>query len=212
MRKFTTFILLFLVLCLSFTEINAQNADIDWLTRINSPTPTALRDYSAFVSKYTELTAVALPVTIGIVSLIKQDDQLLKDALYIGVSLGLATALTYGLKYSINRTRPYDAYPALIDASYRETSPSFPSGNTSISFAMATSLILTYPKWYVAVPGFLWAGSVGYSRMNLGVHYPSDVLAGALLGAGSAYFTHCVNKWFWQKHDNKKLIGLQVYQ
>ncbi|ULT24063.1 phosphatase PAP2 family protein [Sphingobacterium sp. E70] len=41
-----------------------------------------------------------------------------------------------------------------------------------------------YSKWYVVAPSLLWAGSVGYSRMYLGVHYPTDVLAGAVLGLG----------------------------
>jgi undecaprenyl-diphosphatase len=40
----------------------------------------------------------------------------------------------------------------------------------------------SYPKWYIAAPAYLWAGSVGYSRMYLGVHYPSDVFGGAVLG------------------------------
>jgi membrane-associated phospholipid phosphatase len=47
--------------------------------------------------------------------------------------------------------------------------------------------------------------------MNLGVHYPSDVLAGAIVGAGSAYVTYLVNDWFWKKQQNKRLIGLQAY-
>jgi membrane-associated phospholipid phosphatase len=51
------------------------------------------------------------------------------------------------------------------------------------AFALATSLSLSYPKCYIIVPSFAWASSVGYSRMDLGVHYPSDVLAGAIVGA-----------------------------
>ncbi len=87
----------------------------------------------------------------------------------------------------------------------------FPSGHTSLAFAIATSLSLKYPKWYVIAPSYVWACSVGYSRMNLGVHYPSDVLAGAVLGAGSAFLTYKLNEWFWKKQNNKKLIGLQNY-
>jgi len=63
-----------------------------------------------------------------------------------------------------------------------------------MAFATATSLSLEYPKWYVIVPAYTWAGTVGYSRMHLGVHYPSDVLIGALVGAGSAFITHKVNQ------------------
>ena len=92
-----------------------------------------------------------------------------------------------------------------------EQSLSFPSGHTSLAFTTATALSLKYPKWYIIAPSYLWASSVGYSRMNLGVHYPSDVVAGALLGAGSAYVTYIVNDWFWKKQENKKLIGLQAY-
>ena len=205
-RKFTTIILLFCLSCLFYLPTKAQNWDIDFLKKVNSSPSTGLRNYSAFMSNSTYATVVAVPLIIGTTALIQHNDDLLKDALYIGASLGVTTVLTYGLKYSVNRERPYDKYPGLPDVPYPESSASFPSGHTSISFATATALSLKYPKWYVIVPSYAWAVSVGYSRMNLGVHYPSDVLAGAVLGAGSAYLTYKINDWFWKKYDNKKLI------
>ena len=78
-----------------------------------------------------------------------------------------------------------------------------PSGHTSGAFATATALSLKYPEWYVIVPSYLWASSVGLSRMHLGLHYPTDVLAGAVLGAGSAYLTYKVNEWLWDNYDIK---------
>ncbi|HEU4788615.1 MAG TPA: phosphatase PAP2 family protein, partial [Flavobacterium sp.] len=60
---------------------------------------------------------------------------------------------------------------------------------------------------YVIAPSFLWAGAVGYSRMYLGVHYPTDVLAGAIVGSGSAFLCYKLNKWINKKRapHQKKL-------
>ena len=150
---------------------------------------------------------MAVPVVMGTVAFARGDDALLKDAIYVGASLAVNTALTVGLKYAVGRERPYDRYPGVLQVPYPEGSPSMPSGHTSLAFATATSLTLKYPKWYVAVPCYAWACSVGYSRMNLGVHYPTDVLAGAVLGAGSAYVTYLLNEWFWgKKMKDKKII------
>lgn len=88
--------------------------------------------------------------------------------------------------------------PVVSEASY-----SMPSGHTSTAFATATSLSLAYPKWYVVAPSFVWAGAIGYSRMHLGVHYPSDVLAGAIVGSGSAYLTYKANQWINKKRKKK---------
>ena len=211
MCKFTTIILLTVAFFVFSTELKGQNvtnADIALLKSIHQSSSIPV---SQFISNSTTYFAASAPLIMGVTALIEKDDALLKNALYVAASLGVDGVLTYGLKRAIARPRPYSTYPQWISPSTPESSLSFPSGHTSLAFVTATALSLKYPKWYVIAPTYLWAASVGYSRMNLGVHYPTDVLAGALLGAGSAYLTSKVNDWFWKKQEHKKLIGLQVY-
>lgn len=211
MYKITTIILLCIIFLLLSVKTYAQNTDIEILSHINQESSSFLRDYSKLASNTTKVVGLAVPVVIGAVALINQDDDLLKSGIYIAASQLATVALTYSFKLVVDRPRPYITYPDKIVAYDALSSSSFPSGHTSFAFATATSLSIEFPKWYVIAPSYLWACSVGYSRMNLGVHYPSDVLAGALLGAGSAYLTYKLNQWFWKKCDNKKLIGLQTY-
>jgi membrane-associated phospholipid phosphatase len=212
MCKFTTIILLSCAFSIFSPQLSAQNADIELLRSINESSSTGLRQYSSFITNTTPEAVIAVPVIMGTIALIEKNDDLLKNALYVGVSIGVSAGISYSLKYAVNRSRPYLTYPTLnVDPAIYESSSSFPSSHTSVAFATATALSLKYPKWYVIAPSFFWACSVGYSRMNLGLHYPSDVLAGAVIGSGSAYVTYLVSKWYWKKNNNKKLIGLQAY-
>ncbi len=61
---------------------------------------------------------------------------------------------------------------------------SLPSGHTAAAFLMATVLAASFPLWAPLL--FTWAILVGASRLLLGVHYLSDLVAGALLGSGCA--------------------------
>jgi membrane-associated phospholipid phosphatase len=185
------FFLLFIVLNLS---VFSQNIDINILKSIN------LNRNKNFDNTFIGISNSVVPISFGIplgvigTGFIKHDSTLKNKGLYIGASLILAAVITTGLKYTVNRTRPFNTYP-IIDKGMNAGSPSFPSGHTSDAFATATSVSLAFPKWYVITPSFLWACSVGYSRMDLGVHYPSDVLAGATIGAGTAYLCYKANKW-----------------
>ncbi len=96
MRKFTNFILLFSAFSLLSTHISAQNADIELLRTINSSTKTM--DYSRFISNTTTEVAIGVPVIMGAMALIEKDDDLLKNAIYVSVSIGVDGVLTYGLK------------------------------------------------------------------------------------------------------------------
>ena len=121
------------------------------------------------------------------------------------IAIGGSMAMTEILKVIIQRPRPGVTYPNDVFPYKAETSPSFPSGHTTIAFATAANISIRFRKWYVVAPAYLWAASVGYSRMYLGMHYPSDVLAGATVGIGSAYFAHWISKKLFKgKHDESK--------
>lgn len=134
----------------------------------------------------TLVLAPAVPAGLLVGGWLSDDQALLRSGCAVGGSFLIAAALTEGLKFSIRRPRPYNAYPLTLTPVRTTFGYSFPSGHTSLTFAVATSLSICYPKWYIIAPSMLWASGVAFSRLYLGVHYPSDVLTGALVGAGSA--------------------------
>lgn len=158
----------------------------------NSRTPTA-NTLWVWVSN-TFILAPVVPATLAVCGWTnpdtRQSDILLTNACEVGGALLLNAGLTMGLKALVRRPRPWVAYPADLVCLQHVASKSFPSGHTSFAFATATSLSLIYPRWYVVLPAYLWAGAVGYSRLYVGAHYPTDVLAGALIGTGSAILIH----------------------
>jgi membrane-associated phospholipid phosphatase len=192
-RSFFTIRLILLLILLVPAQLFSQNCDIRLLRSINSSEILSSDNFFRFVSNSEAYLVIGIPAGMFTAGVIKNDDQLYRSACITLVTAGVNFGITTALKYSINRDRPFVTYPDILKKS-RAGSPSFPSGHTSGAFAMATSLTLAYPKWYVIVPSYAWAGAVGYSRMYLGVHYPSDVFVGALVGAGSAWLTYVVNK------------------
>jgi membrane-associated phospholipid phosphatase len=202
MRKFTIFILLLSNLFVFKGGMSAQNADIEFLKRVHQAAP-GLKPISVFLSESAIPLNLAVPVAIGSYGLINQDKDLIKDAICIAMASGINLGMTEILKRSIQRVRPGYTYPSEITMYKLKTDYAMPSGHTSGCFATATVLSLKYPEWYVVVPAYVWATSVGLSRMHLGMHYPSDVLAGAALGAGSAYLSYKLNEWIWNNYDIK---------
>lgn len=202
MRKFTIIILLLSNFFVFSPVVPAQNADIDLLKRVHYAAP-GLKPVSVFLSETAVPINLAVPVAIGSYGLINQDNDLIKDAIFIAMASGINLGMTEMLKRSIQRQRPGYAYPDDITMYKLKTDYAMPSGHTSGCFATATALSLKYPEWYVVVPAYVWATSVGLSRMHLGMHYPTDVLAGAALGAGSAYLSYKLNEWIWNNYDIK---------
>lgn len=101
------------------------------------------------------------------------------------------------LKRVIGRPRPYLRHPLDSRSSdYHRSSnngyTSLPSGHAALSAALATSWGLSYPRWYVVAPGALWALGVSLSRLHLGVHYPTDLVAGVAFGIAVAGVVHAL--------------------
>jgi membrane-associated phospholipid phosphatase len=179
----------------------AQNWDINLLKNINPQNPNSSVWKTATSSAYP--VSIGIPVGMWVVSKINHDKKTELKSYEIAGSVIVAAVVTEGLKVVINRERPYIKYPLDIHPyNNTEVGNSFPSAHTSLAFATATSLSIECKKWYVVVPAYAWAAGVGYSRLYQGEHYPSDVLAGAVVGAGSAWLSHWLNKKF--IHINNK--------
>ncbi|MDL5204736.1 bifunctional phosphatase PAP2/diacylglycerol kinase family protein [Streptomyces sp. ALI-76-A] len=101
------------------------------------------------------------------------------------LSLASVTINTLG-KRSVRRSRPVlDPVPLVRQLKRQPITTSFPSGHSASAAAFAAGVALESPSWGAAVAPV--AFSVAASRVYTGVHFPSDVLAGAALGAGAAF-------------------------
>lgn len=193
-------ILVFVLLLQSLT-IYSQNADIRILRQINLNRNERLDGAFTTITNSASPISIAAPILVFGTGLIEKDKNLQQKGLVMGATVIVAATISTTLKHAINRTRPFVTYPDIQKVG-SGGSPSFPSGHTSDAFSTATSISLAFPKWYVIAPSYTYASLVGYSRMHLGVHYPSDVLAGAIIGAGSAYLCYKAQKWINHKKRN----------
>jgi membrane-associated phospholipid phosphatase len=187
-------VVLLLVHSTGFTQVTGL--DKYTLVELTEDRSIAQTKFYQAVSNSSGKISLAIPVVLFIAGEIKGDKSTVQKAVYIGESIAVSSIITWGLKYSIRRTRPAIKYPNEITAVGKGGSPSFPSGHASQAFSTATALFISCPKWYV----------VGYSRMYLGVHYPTDVLAGAVVGAGSAWLTYKGNQWIAHRKAAKRPV------
>jgi undecaprenyl-diphosphatase len=92
-----------------------------------------------------------------------------------------ADLIALGIKSASGRPRPFEALPEIEPLLGGTVGTSLPSGHAATSFAGAVVLTYLFPRAWPAF--FLLALAISFSRIYVGVHYPSDLLAGAALGA-----------------------------
>ncbi len=143
-----------------------------------------LRKSSRYLSKtgdgqlYPLVTVILFWVSGGIESQVLQ---------VVFLAFAIERPVYFVSKNSFKRNRPEAAlinFHSIIKPSDKF---SFPSGHTSAAFMMATLVGHFIPS--LLIPVYFWASLVGFSRVVLGVHFPTDTLVGAMMGVSIAFFS-----------------------
>jgi undecaprenyl-diphosphatase len=121
-------------------------------------------------------------ITAGV--FISVPDRAISFLIAILAAFALELPLYHIVKNKIKRDRPFESLHGIRSRIIPSDQFSFPSGHTAAAFVMAVLLSYSFPA--ATMPVFLWASLIGFSRVYLGVHYPSDILAGAVMGSACA--------------------------
>jgi len=128
-----------------------------------------------------------LHIGIPVLLLSLKADDFAQLCLVLALAVSIERAIYWILKNSLKRRRPQDYQPNFRSLITPSDQFSFPSGHSSGAFLLATVLASSYSG--TALVLYLWAISVALSRVVLGVHFPGDTIAGAIMGGGIAMGT-----------------------
>ncbi len=111
------------------------------------------------------------------------------------------------IKHLVERPRPFLLYPDLLPLGHLPSDTSFPSGHTTAAFAFAFAASCLFPKRQPVIFFFVLAALMAYSRIYVGAHNPSDVLAGILIGFIASRFVLYLSKTRLAEQVRRRLEG-----
>lgn len=158
-----------------------------------------LDSFLLFLTSTTTVVSIILSIVFGwLIYREKGDDRSYFYSFSILFVLSLASLSSFVLKIFFSRERPFNLSSEILQLA-PVTTFSFPSGHTTAVCAILFGLAFFYPKKRFLFPVLIWALLVMYSRLVLGVHFATDILAGSLLG-----FMVAIGCNYGQKHIQKK--------
>lgn len=136
---------------------------------------------------YTQLgNAGWIFILLSLVLILKKKTRRAGFATLTSLALG-AVVTNLVLKPLVARTRPWETVENFTSLIVSSDAHSFPSGHTCAAFAFAVSLCMVLPSKIATAAALIAAAVMGFSRLYVGVHFLSDVLAGAAVGAACGF-------------------------
>ncbi len=141
-----------------------------------------------FLPKYTYLGGLVFVITFTIFLIVFGNDSIRNIGMQLGFALLISQGITYSLKAILKRERPYNVLEEINTYGLELRDYSFPSGHSSSSFTIASIIFLNNP--IIGIFALIYAIFIAISRIYLGVHYPTDVIAGIGIGLLSSIFVY----------------------
>lgn len=179
------------------SKYSEKNIDVRIFRAFNKIRSPFLTSFTDVMNESLLPVSAVFPVWIYITSRANSNHYDESSSVLLAITEGLNLAVTQGAKYVVKRDRPFRILNnvRLYDTMSVAGTYSFPSGHSSGSFAIATLMTLRYPDKPLMITGlYTYAAIVSLGRIFWGVHYPSDILGGMLIGAGSAALIYSLRK------------------
>lgn len=187
------------------TKYSENSADVKIFRLFNNISSSFIHSAVDVTNRSIIPVSIAAPVGLYTFARINGNHYDESSAVLLGLAELTNLSATQILKITVQRPRPFRKMNNvfLSDTSDIAGTYSFPSGHSSQSFAIATLLTLRYPDNPGLIAGlYTYAAFVSLGRMYWGVHYPSDVITGMLIGAGSAALIYSLRKPIIQAKNN----------
>lgn len=152
-----------------------------------------------FMKLYTQLGNTGmLFIVLGLVLLLFRQTRKAGFSALCAMLIGLVV-VNFTIKPLVARARPWLVIENFVNLVPERDPNSFPSGHTNAAFAFAIAVCLSAPKRWMKITAVCLAVVMGLSRLYVGVHFPSDVLAGALVGSLCGLLGAWVVRKAWKK-------------
>ncbi|MEK7566777.1 MAG: phosphatase PAP2 family protein [Patescibacteria group bacterium] len=129
----------------------------------------------------------------------KRDFHRAKKMVFLALASGVLSRfiIADAIRFFYDRPRPFEVLDGVYQLIGHSGGGSFPSGHATFFFALAGAVFIYYRKWGILF--YLLALAMGISRVIAGVHWPSDILGGAVIGILSAYLVFYLTKNYYEK-------------
>lgn len=165
-----------------------KKIDVDILKFVNKKCKCKILD--KIMPYITFLGSASFCMIFVILSIISRNKSIRNLGVLASLSIITSGGITHFLKRIKNRIRPYIKFPQLHANKIGVDEYSFPSGHTTAAFSIGVSVALCFGS--LAIISLIAASLVGFSRIYLGVHYPTDVGAGVIVGSLSSIFMYLI--------------------